>query len=338
MPGDLHTTGRRILVTGVGANPGFGLTRSLVRLGHTVIAADANRLAPGFLLPSVVPQAIPLASDPNYPSIVTRLCRKLEVEAVVAGIEPDLEPLTQMASQLDAEGVRLWIPAAWSVRACTDKALFHQVLTEHGIATPRTWQPQEIEQIPDGAELVVKPRFGHGAQDVHFVHRREHARVLCELVPHPMVQERIYGCEFTADCLVDRAGYASVILRRRDVVKAGLATVATTFDNPDVRDLVLRTLDAVGARGLCCVQGFICSDGMVTITELNLRIAGGFPLTEAAGADLVGQMVNGLFGLPVDHRRLTYRTGVFLTSYVETLAVGDITELERTTAPKGEAR
>ncbi|WP_405754086.1 ATP-grasp domain-containing protein [Streptomyces sp. NBC_00073] len=335
MSTDRHTP-RRILVTGVGAAPGFGLARSLMRLGHTVIAADANPLAPGLLLPTAVPQIIALASDPDYPSVMARSCRELAVEAVVAGIEPDLAPLTHMADQLDADGVRLWIPDAWSVSACTDKALFHEVLTEHGIATPRTWQPQTIDQIPDGTELVAKPRHGHGAQNIHFVRRREHARVLCELVPKPVVQERIYGREFTADCLVDRNGHASVILRTRDLVKAGLAAVSTTFNDPNVRDLVVQTLSAVGARGLCCVQGFIRGDGTITITELNLRIAGGFPLTEAAGADLVGQMVNGLFGLPVDHSRLTYRTGMFLTNYIETLAVGDIAEL--TAAVRGEAR
>ncbi|MEU8844425.1 ATP-grasp domain-containing protein [Streptomyces roseus] len=330
-------TPRRILVTGVGANPGFGLARSLVRLGHTAVAADANPLAPGFLLPSVIPRIIPLACDPGYPSALTGVCRELAVEAVVAGIEADLDPLSRMADELDAEGVRLWLPDARSVRAGTDKALFHHVLTEHGIATPRTWQPREIDQVPDGTELVVKPRHGHGAQHVHFVRRREHARVLCELVPQPIVQERIHGWEFTADCLVDRAAQASVILRRRDLVKAGLAAVSTTFDDPNLRDLVEQTLGAVGARGLCCVQGFVSADATITITEINLRIAGGFPLTEAAGADLVGQMVNGLFDLPVDHTRLTYRTGMFLTSYTETLAVGDIAELERTTVLKGEA-
>ncbi|QDY76456.1 ATP-grasp domain-containing protein [Streptomyces qinzhouensis] len=337
MSTDQHTP-RRILVTGVGANPGFGLTRSLIRLGHTVIAADANRLAPGFLLPSAVPWVIPLADDPDYPDVMAGLCRDLAVEAVVAGIEPDLEPLTQMVPELDAGGVRLWLPDAGSVRACTDKALFHEVLTEHGIATPRTWQPQEIDQVPDGVELVVKPRRGHGAQNIHFVRRREHARVLCELVPEPIVQERIYGSEFTADCLVDRTERASLILRRRDLVKGGLAVVSTTFEDPNVRDLVVRTLGVIGARGVCCVQGFVSGDGTITITELNLRIAGGFPLTEAAGADLVGQMVNGLFGLPVDHRRLTYRTGVFLTSYIETLAVGDVAELGCTAVARGEVR
>ncbi|MFI2078517.1 ATP-grasp domain-containing protein [Streptomyces triculaminicus] len=333
MPTDPPTP-RRILVTGVGANPGFGLTRSLTRLGHKVIAADANPLAPGLLLPDVVPQVIPLATDPDYPSIMVKVCRDLAVDAVVAGIENDIPPLVDMLPQLEADGVRLWLPDAESVRACIDKAAFHEVLTEHGIATPRTWRPEAIDQAPDRTELVVKPRRGHGAQNVHFVHRREHARFLCELVPEPVVQERVHGREFTADCLVDRAGRASVILRRRDLVKAGLAAVSTTFDDPTVRDLVIKTLAAVRARGVCCVQGFIC-DGAIVITELNVRIAGGFPLTEAAGADLVGQMVNGLFGLPVNHDCLTYRTGVFLTNYVETLAVGDVAELERTAAAKG---
>ncbi|MFI5476857.1 hypothetical protein ACIA6D_42680 [Streptomyces cacaoi] len=41
------------------------------------------------------------------------------------------------------------------------------------------------------------------------------------------------------------------------------------------------------------------------------------------GADLVAQMVRGLFDLPVDHDRLTDRPGMFLASAAETLHVGD---------------
>ncbi|MER5969686.1 aminotransferase class I/II-fold pyridoxal phosphate-dependent enzyme [Streptomyces sp. NPDC002055] len=331
MPGD-QLAPRRILVTGVGANPGFGLTRSLTRLGHEVVAADSNPLAPGFLLPGVVPQVIPLAADPGYCDRMAELCRRLAVDAVVAGIENDLPPLVSMAPCLDAAGARLWLPDAGSVSACIDKAAFHQVLTEHGIPTPRTWWGNTLDQVPDGTELVVKPRRGHGAQGVHYCDKREHALFLSELVSDALVQERIYGTEFTADCLVDRSACASVILRRRNLVKAGLATVSTTFHDTAVQDLVQATLRAVRAEGLCCVQGFITVDGAVTITELNVRVAGGFPLSEAAGADLVGQMVRGLFGMPVDHNRLTYQAGMFLTNYVETLAVGNAAELERITA------
>ncbi|MFI0739251.1 ATP-grasp domain-containing protein [Streptomyces sp. NPDC021100] len=319
----------RILVTGVGANPGFGLTRSLSRLGHHVIATDAHPLAPGLLLPDVTPRVIPLVTDPGYPAAMARLCRGLAVDAVVAGIEKDLPPLLGMAPELGAANVHLWLPDADSIQACIDKILFHDVLTEHGIPTPRTWHSEAIDHVPDGTALVVKPRRGHGAQNVHFVDRQDHARLLCELIPDALVQERVYGTEFTADCLVDRDGRASAILRRRDLVKGGLAAVSTTFEDPVVRRRVVETLHAVRARGVCCVQGFVTGDGTVTVTELSLRIAGGFPLTEVAGADLVGQMVNGLAGLPVDHDRLAYRSGVFLTTYVETLAHGDIAQLAR---------
>ncbi|MFJ3587607.1 ATP-grasp domain-containing protein [Streptomyces sp. NPDC090231] len=315
---------RRILVTGVGANPGFGLTRSLQRLGHQVVATDANPLAPGLLLPDTLPRVTPYADDPDLPGVIAELCQELAVDAVVAGIENDVPPLVTMLPDLDAIGVRVWLPDADSVRTCIDKAEFHDVLTAHGIATPRVYRPDEIDQIPDGTELVVKPRRGHGAQGVHFCEQREHVRALCGITPDAMVQERVRGLEFTADCLVCRNGRASVILRRRNLVKSGLAVVSTTFDDPAVRHLVEQTLAVVRAAGLSCVQGFITDDGTVVITELNVRIAGGFPLAEAAGADLVGQMVNGLFGHPVDHDRLAYQPGKFLVNYVETLTVGDV--------------
>ncbi|MEW2546652.1 ATP-grasp domain-containing protein [Streptomyces sp. NPDC047002] len=320
---------RRILVTGVGANPGFGLTRSLTRLGHHVVAADANPLAPGFLLPGITPQLIPLTTDPGYGPRLAQLCLHHGIDAIVPAIENDLPPMLRMAARLEEAGVRLWLPGPASVHACIDKAAFQQVLTEHGVPTPRTWWGGTLDQVPDDTELVVKPRRGHGAQHVHFVDNRRHALLLSELVPEALVQRRVRGVEFTADCLVDRSARASVILRRRNLVKAGLATVSTTFHDPAVLDLVRATLRAVRAEGLCCVQGFIQDSGAHTITELNLRIAGGFPLSEAAGADLVGQMVAGLFGLPIDHDQLAYRPGVFLTNYIETLAVGDAADLER---------
>ncbi|MGV4984680.1 ATP-grasp domain-containing protein [Streptomyces sp. NRAIS4] len=334
MPAD-PTAPYRILVTGVGANPGNGLARSLLRLGHRVIAADANPLAPGFFLDHVIAQVIPRADDPTYGTTLAGLCRDMAVDAIVVGIENDLLPMLDLRPGLEADGVRLWLPDDQSVRDCIDKAAFHRVLTRHGIPTPHTWRPAEFDQVPDGIELVVKPSKGHGAQNLHIAQKRDQARLLCDVVPEPIVQERIHGTEFTADCLVDRDGRASVILRRRDLVKAGLAAVSTTFEDDAVRGLVADTLRAVRAAGLCCVQGFVTDDGRATITELNVRVAGGFALAEAAGADLVGQMVNGLFGLPVDHDSLTYRTGVFLVNCIETLHVGDISELAATTPPKG---
>jgi carbamoyl-phosphate synthase large subunit len=318
---DMSARRRRILVTGVGGAPGFDLARGLMRLGCDVIATDSNPLAPGLRLPDVTPRTMAPASHADYRTDLLRLCGDLWPDAVVSTVEQELPTLVTLRRPLADLGVTTWLPDSATVEACTDKAAFHAALTTHGVPTPRTVLPHEIGQLPDGRPLVVKPRRGQGAQNVTFCRSRRQARVLCDLVPEPIVQEQVSGREFTADCLVDRVGRASVVLRYRLLVKGGLAVVSRTFHDPQAADRVRATLAAVSAVGACCAQGFICDDGpdRVVMTEVNARLAGGFPASEAAGADLIGQLLAGLFDNPVDHDRLRYRADVCLTKYTETL-------------------
>lgn len=313
---------RRILVTGVGGAPGLDLARALIHRDCQIIGTDANPLAPGLLLPGITPRLTPAASDPSYGAALLQACRDLEPDAAVPCIEGDLPWLVRMRNDLRAAGVRTWLPDGDAVEACIDKWAFTALLDKHGIPVPRSFLPHEIDTVPDGARLVVKPRRGHGSQSVHFCSTRKQAKVLCELVPDPIVQEHVGGREFTADCLVDHAGCASVILRYRLLVKGGLSVVSETFHNPEAAQRVRETLTAAGAAGICCVQGFITGDPErpVVVTELNPRIAGAFGVSEVAGADLVGQFLNGLFDLPVDHNALSYAPGIRVTKYVETLA------------------
>jgi carbamoyl-phosphate synthase large subunit len=149
--------------------------------------------------------------------------------------------------------------------------------------------------------------------------------VLCELAPDPVIQERVPGREFTADCLAGRDGNASVILRWRLLVKGGLSVVSATFRDEEAAGLTRRVLTAIGAAGPCCVQGIIRDDGLgprVQFIEAPGWGAGAGGRWVDAGADLVGQALAGMFGAPVDHAALAYRPGVYLTKYTETLAAG----------------
>ncbi|MFE1776004.1 ATP-grasp domain-containing protein [Streptomyces sp. NPDC059008] len=315
---------KTLVVTGVGGAPGFDLARSLLRLGCRVIAADSDPYAPGLLLPEITSHLTVPAADSGYRSGMLRLCATLRPDAVLSTVEQELPKLLTLRRPLADLGVRTWLPERPAITACTDKAHFATVLTEHGIPTPRTVLAYEPDRAPDGP-LVIKPRHGQGGKDVHFCRTREQARVLCQLVPRPIIQERISGREFTADCLVDRAGRASVILRYRLLVKGGLAVVSRTFNDPEVQECVRATLAAIGVTGACCVQGFIRQDGptRVVITEANARVGGGFLAAEAAGADYVGQLLRGLFQQDIDHGQLTYKPDVCLTKYIETLTISE---------------
>ncbi|MFE0104473.1 ATP-grasp domain-containing protein [Streptomyces sp. NPDC059009] len=325
---------QRVLVTGVGGAPGFDLTRRLLSLNCDVIAADANPLACGLLLDGVTPRLLPKAAEPDFRTRLLEVCRDLRPHALMCAVEHELPTLVSLAPDLEALGVRTWLPGPDAVTACLDKAAFHTALAAHGIPTPATFLPAELDNAQLPLALVVKPRRGHGSQGVSFCESRDQAHVLCELTCDPIVQELVEGSEFTADCLVDHTGRASVILRHRLLVKAGLAVVARTFHDDEAAEQIRRTLNAVGASGLCCVQGFLREGDAdhVTVTEVNLRVAGGFPLAEAAGAQLVQQALNGLFDRPVDHTRLAYKDDVYLTKYFETLASGPHPIARRLTA------
>lgn len=323
----------RIMVTGVGGAPGFDLAVSLLRRGIEVIGMDADPLAPGLLIPGIIPRVASGADSPAYPAELLGLCRELRPAALFSTVEQELPALIRMRDDLAGLGVRTWLPDAHGAQACTDKAAFGTALTRHGLPVPRTWLPPEIGQVPDGIPLVVKPRHGQGSKGVHFCRERRQAAVLCELAPDPVIQEHVPGREFTADCLAGRDGRASVILRWRLLVKGGLSVVSATFGDQETTGLVRRVLAAIGAAGPCCVQGIIGEDRSrprVQFIEANARFAGAFRVSEEAGADLVGQALNGMFGAPVDHAALAYQPGIYLTKYTETLAAGP-----RPAAPAG---
>lgn len=316
---------KRILVTGAGGAPGFDLARSLQRLGCKVLAADADPYAAGLLLPEVTAHVLPPAADAAYRAAVLRLCGQARPDAILSAVERELPQLIGLRRPLTDLGVTTWLPTREAVTACGDKARFAAVLAEHGVPRPRTVLPDDLDRAPDGL-LVIKPRHGQGAKDVHVCRTREQARVLCELVPAAIVQEHVTGREFTADCLVDRAGRASVILRYRLLVKGGLAVVSRTFTDAEAAERVRATLTATGITGACCVQGFIRDEeglGRIVITEANARVAGGFPASVAAGADYVGQYLRGLFRQDIHHDRLRYKPDVTLTRYVETLTISE---------------
>lgn len=313
-------TGARVLVTGVGGQPGFDLARRLHQLGSTVIGVDADPLANGLALDRIDPRVCPHVTDPRYGEALVKLCDTGAVDAVAPTVESELPALIDHAGDLAAVGARTWLPTHRAADACRDKAVFAQVLAEAAVAHPATWLPNQLDDAPADGEFVVKPRRGQGSQGVLVCQARDQARAACLLIEDPIVQTRLTGTEFTADCLVGDDGRAGVVLRWRLLTKGGLSIVTRTFSDPDIDALVRATLAAVGIRGWCCVQGFATDIGP-QITEVNARPAGAFLAAEAAGADLTGQYLTALLGGLINYHQLTYRSGVTLIKYVDTLAV-----------------
>jgi carbamoyl-phosphate synthase large subunit len=211
------------------------------------------------------------------------------------------------AEDLADKGIAVWVPSGAAVEVCSDKAVFATTLNATGIATPATGFA--ASDVP--GPWIVKPRRGRGSRDVYACDSADEVAWALGRVADPIVQTRLSGREFTADALVDRDDrFAGGVPRWRLETRGGISTKGETFADDRVLVGAAAVLEAVGLRGVACVQGFVTDADEVVFVECNPRFSGGLPLSLAAGADLVGEYVRGIRGLPIRSSRLGYRPGV----------------------------
>lgn len=294
----------RVIVTGAGGPAGVAVLDAL-RGAETLVAADADPAAIGLRL---APEAVvlPRCTHPDFLEAIINAGQ--EDAALIVTVAEEALVLAPYAKQLAAAGVLTWLPSTAALDRCLDKWAFAETLEASGVAAPRTGLAS-ADGVP--GPWVVKPRFGRGSRDVMYVGDRAELRYALKRVPDALVQTQLDGREFTADALVSAHGRAlAVVPRWRLETRGGISTRGETFCDDAVTRAVAATLEAVGMTGPANVQGFVDSDGAVWIMEVNPRFSGGLPLSLAAGADLVGQYLRGMRGLPIDESRLAFRPGV----------------------------
>jgi len=302
-----------VLVTGAGGPAGVGVIQALLGMGHRVVAADADPQSAGLALTDQS-GVLPMASEPDFIRSVCDLARRTGAEILVSTVAEEIVVLAQAPYYLKRDGnLDVWIPRPQVVARCIDKWELALVAERDGLSFPPT-NLGTATGVP--GPWVVKPRMGRGSRDVHIVHDEERLAWAIEQVPGPIVQSLLPGQEFTVDVLADRDfSLLGAVPRWRLQTKAGISTKGRTFVDDRLVEEVARVSKVLGLEGPFNIQGFLDRDGRLGFTDLNPRFSGGLALSMAAGADLVGQYLRGIRGLPVQTERLRYREGVQMTRF-----------------------
>ena len=305
---------RVVLVTGAGGPAGVAVIRALRRAGHRVMAADADPYAVGFRLADEFGR-VPRADDPAFADGVIKAVARSGAVALISTVAEELAPLHAAAGLLAEAGAATWLPDPWSVRHCVDKWLFYELMIKHGVLVPATGRGSE-RGVP--GPWIVKPRFGRGSRDVFDVTDASDLSYALRHASEPLVQTKVAGREFTVDTLSGKDGRLyGAVPRWRVETKAGISTKGVTFDDPELVARVAEMLGVLRLEGPACVQGFRTAEGYLVFIEVNPRFSGGLPLSLAAGADLVGQYLNGILGDSVEPERLRPRAGVTMLRYFD---------------------
>ena len=302
-----------ILLTGAGGVALPALIDSLRARDYRVVAVDADPNAAGLYLADRG-YRVPFASDPEFVPVLRRICRSESVRALVPLVDEELLLASQLADEL---GIALIAPEPSFISLTLDKYALMQRLTETGLSTPLT---RLLSAGIDGMEfpLILKPRVGRGSRGIRILwSRRELDAYVASANPNPdttLLQTYVQGIEFTVSVVVWRDGCVRAIVPKEVIDKRGVTRIAVTRRNDAIETLCRAIQERLQANGPFNVQLRLDpqkNDAPVTF-EINPRFSTTVTLTQAAGVDELGSLLDLAFGRESSGHAWEWRAGVTL--------------------------
>ena len=200
--------------------------------------------------------------------------------------------------------VRTAVPGPISLERSRDKLKTLAIARRLGIGIPQTGLVRGSEELADAADktgmpCVLKPRRGAAGIGVQFIDSRyglaaawESGMVQENLVYDArsrLLQEYLHG-EVHDVCVLFRDGEPRAALTQKRIYmlppRGGIAVVAETTDEPELRDLAIRLLTAMRWHGPAQVEFRIDErNGQPKLMEVNGRFWATLELSILAGVD-----------------------------------------------------
>ncbi|HZZ83186.1 MAG TPA: ATP-grasp domain-containing protein [Anaeromyxobacteraceae bacterium] len=290
-----------VLLTSVGRRVALlrSFRRELAALGPgRVLAADASALSAGFQ-DADGGFLVPPCTSPDYVPALLDLVRRERVGLLVPLIDPELEVLARARELFLREGCHPLVSDAATIATSRDKRRSAERFRELGFDAPRVLGAEELER-PEALSypLFLKPADGSSSVGALAIQDADELRFHLPRTRHAVVESLEAGEEFTVDVLADLQGRACcAVPRRRLEVRGGEISKGRTVKHPRIIRESLRLVEALGGcQGCITLQCFLGPDERVSFFEVNARFGGGYPLSDAAGANYPGWILRMLAG------------------------------------------
>ena len=232
----------------------------------------------------------PRVTADHYIDFLKSLCVEHHIGLLIPTIDTELLLLSQVRDEFEALGAHIMISSPEFIGACRDKRKTGELFDSLTIDNPKIYDRANI-QFP----CFCKPYDGSCSIGAQALPLKE--MLTQDLLDNPknIFMELVDASfkEYTVDAYYNRQGeLCSLVPRERLEVRAGEVSKGVTRRNAVYDYLRSRLEHLQGARGCITVQVFYNPDThQIKGLEINPRFGGGYPLTQAAGADFAEWMV-----------------------------------------------
>jgi hypothetical protein len=280
----------RIHIGGAGGAPSNNFIRSLrdSSRGHYLIGASS---VPSDLLLADVDEkhVVPNATAPNYRKSILALLARTRPSFMHVQSDYEVLAVSRMRDEIDALGVRLFLPSTHTIEHCVDKGKSYDIWAAAGVKVPRTIflnTPDDLRQAFAvlGDKIWIRATVGGGGRGALPAASFEFARAWID-------EYRGWGCFTAAELLSDRSVTWQSIWHEGELVVAqarrrhrwnygnrtlsgvtGITGVGETCSDEDVTQTALDAIAAIDSRphGVFCVDMTYDRSGIPNPTEINI--------------------------------------------------------------------
>ena len=304
----------RVIVTDAARGSAVSIIRSLGRRGVHVIAADSDRMSPGFYSKYTAERLVyprPHGAPAAVVEALLGVARERGADLIVPVTDDVIVPLAEARERFD--GVcKLAIAPSDALAATRDKQRTLELAQSLGVPVPRsalvdTAAEARREAATLGWPVVLKPQASrvYGAHRAtleamsvtyaggfaRLAERMSRYEGLCPV----LLQEYNTGEAFGVELLTDRGRPLAAFQHRRlrEVpVTGGASSYRESVPlDPDLYGYSVRMLEALEWTGLAMVEFKQGSDG-AKLMEINGRVWGSLPLAIRSGVDFPAALLD----------------------------------------------
>lgn len=271
-----------------------------------IIATDMQSSAPALTEADIV-EIVPAVYAPNYIDILTEICTKHCVDAIISLNDLELPILAENISKFDLIGTKVIVSSPNVIDICFDKYKTHIFIKSLGLNSPTTYKTYDnaIKALESGDlsfPVIIKPRWGSGSIGIEIAYDYEDLEILYNYLQKKLsrsilakasvsnesllIQEYINGNEYGLDIMNDLNGnHCGVSIKKKLSMRAGETDKAITIENNNIKNIGQQI--AINLKHIANLDCDILEkDGEYYVLELNPRFGGGYPFSHEAGINM----------------------------------------------------
>ena len=293
-----------------------------LKIDSKIIGVDINNLAPALYFCDAK-EIIPMINEENYLDTLLNICKKYDIKLVVPTIDTELLKISENIDKFEKIGVKVNISTSDVIRICRNKKNTAKWLEENGFNSPRMITDEDLSNNNYEFPLFIKPLDGSSSINAFKIENKKELDFFKDYVPNPIIQEMVFGTEYTIDVFCDFNGQLiTVVPRKRLAVRSGEILKGIIDKDRVIIDEIKIIISKLKPYGHITVQCIKSENNVVNILEINPRFGGGAPMSIDAGADSPKNLYRILMGEKLEYNE-DYKDKLYFSRFDDAIMIDE---------------